>query len=99
MSSSRIFGQTLEVACIVDLEQTSESLHAHVELHGVEVGPGDQVIVHDAPTQVGFGQRRVVQRRATMVRAGVLRATAARLAGYLALTELYEVTFSDGRVS
>ena len=99
MSRSRIFGQTLEVPCVVDLEQTSESLHAYVELRGVEVGPGDQVIVHDAPTQVGFGQRRVVQRRATMLRAGVLRATGARLAGYLALTELYEVTFSDGRVS
>ena len=96
---SRIFGQTVEVPCVVDLEQTSESLHAHVELHGVEVGPGDQVIVHDAPTEVGFGQRRVVQRRATMIRAGVLRATAARVGGYLALTELYEVTFSDGRVS
>ena len=27
MSRSRIFGQTLEVPCIVDLEQTSESLH------------------------------------------------------------------------
>ena len=99
MSRSRIFGQTLEVPCVVDLEQTSESLHAYVELHGVEVGPGDQVIVHDAPTQVGFGQRRVVQRLATMVRAGVLRATAARVSGYLALTELYDVTFSDGRVS
>jgi len=99
MSRSRIFGQTLEVPCVVDLEQTSESLHAHVELHGVELGPGDQVIVHDAPTQVRFGQRRVMQRRATMVRAGMLRATTARLAGYLALTELYEVTFSDGRAS
>jgi hypothetical protein len=88
---------SIEVLCTVDLEQTTESLHAYVDLHGVEVGPGDQVIVHDAPISVDFGKRIVCQRRATVVRAGTLDGILARLAGYLELTELYEVSFSDGR--
>jgi hypothetical protein len=89
--------RTIDVSCTVDLEQTSESLHAYVELDGIKVGPGDQVIVHDAPTAVGFGERLVCRRRATIVRASALDNVLARLAGYLELTELYEVSFSDGR--
>ena len=49
--------RTIEIPCTVDIEQTTESLHAYVELHGIEVGPGDQVIVHDAPTSVDFGEQ------------------------------------------
>ena len=89
--------RTIEIPCTVDIEQTTESLHAYVELHGIEVGPGDQVIVHDAPTTVDFGDRIVCQRRATVVRGGAVDNLLARLAGYLELTELYEVSFSDGR--
>ncbi|MGE0038538.1 MAG: hypothetical protein AB7S93_23220 [Xanthobacteraceae bacterium] len=86
-----------EVSCTVDLEQTTESLHAYVELHGIEIGPGDEVVVHDPPGMVGFGERLVCDRRATVVRAGPWRNLAARVAGYLELTELYEVSFSNGR--
>ena len=44
--------ETIEVPCTVEIEQTSESLHAHVELDGdIEIRPGDEVIVHDAPTE------------------------------------------------
>ena len=89
--------RTFDVSCTVDLEQTTESLHAYVELDGVVVGPGDQVIVHDAPTAVGFGDRIVCRRRATVVRASALERVWARIAGYLELTELYEVSFSQGR--
>jgi len=99
MSLMRFAARRVEVRCIVDLEQTTESLHAYVELDGVEVGPGDEVIVHDAPTQVEFGDRRVVRCCATIVYAGWLQNLQARLAGYFELTELYEVSFSDGRVS
>jgi hypothetical protein len=88
----------VEVPCTVDLEQTTESLHAYVELHGVDVRPGDQVIVHDAPTEVAFGERLVCQRRATVLRAGLFGSLRARLAGYFELCELYEVSFSDGRI-
>ncbi len=87
----------IEVPCTVDLEQTNESLHAYVDLEGVEVGPGDEVIVHDAPTGVPFGERQIFHRRATVIRAGLLKRIEARLGGYLELTELYEVSFSGGR--
>jgi len=89
----------IDVPCTVDLEQTTESLHAYVEIEGFEIRPGDQVIVHDAPVSVPFGERIVCGRRATIVRAGFLGDILARLRGYLELTELYEVSFSAGRAS
>jgi hypothetical protein len=97
MNSSWRFARTIDTSCTVDLEQTVESLHAYVDLDGVEVGPGDQVIVHDAPTVVDFGGKLICRRRATVMRASSLGKLLARLGGYLELTELYEVSFSDGR--
>ena len=97
-----LFGmrQTFDVPCTVEIEQTSETLHAHVLLDGnIDIRPGDEVLVHDAPTEVAFGERLVVRRTATVVRGGVLDRLWARIEGYLELTELYEVSFSDGRVS
>ena len=99
MSSFLTGNQEIEIPCTVDLEQTTESLHAYVVLEGFEICPGDSVIVHDAPTDIAFGERIVCKRRATIVRAGPVGAMLARLKGYLELTELYEVSFSDGRVS
>lgn len=87
----------IEVDCTIDIEHSAESLHAYVELDGVEVGPGDEVTVHDAPIHVPFGERITVRRRATVVRAGPLKRLRARIEGYLELTELYEVSFSEGR--
>ena len=91
---------TFDVPCTIDIENTVESLHAYVELEGdVEIGPGDEVTIHDAPTKVAFGEHVIVRRHATVVRAGVLERVRTRIAGYLELTELYEVGFSDGRSS
>jgi hypothetical protein len=92
-------GRVIEVPCTVDLEQTTESLHAYVEIEGIEIHPGDQVIVHDAPTQVEFGAHVISRRRATIVRASLIGGMLARLQGYFELTELYEVSFSEGRAS
>jgi hypothetical protein len=92
-------GDTVIVPCTVDIEITPDSVHAWVELDGVEVGPGDQVIIEDAPTTLPFGTRHFFHRRAVVVRAGPLERLHARLAGYLELTELYEVGFSAGRTS
>lgn len=89
--------QPIEVACTVDVECSFESLHAYVELDGIEVGPGDQVLVHDAPTEVAFGERIVRRCRATVQHATWLGRLLARVEGYLELTELYEVGFSEGR--
>jgi hypothetical protein len=90
-------GRIFQVPCTVEIEHTAESLHAHVELDGMEAGPGDEVIVHGAPTNVAFGERRVVRCRATVTRATALGRLRAKIEGYLELTELYEVGFSGGR--
>ena len=92
--------KSFDVPCTIEIEQTSETLHAHVVLDGgVEIQPGDEVTVHNAPTSVAFGERLVVRRTATVVRGGLLGRLRARIEGYLELTELYEVSFSDGRAS
>jgi hypothetical protein len=92
--------RTFEVLCTVEVEQTSETLHAHVVLDGdVQIQPGDQVTVRDAPTRIEFGERLVVRRIATVVRGSLLDRLRARIEGYLELTELYEVSFSDGRAT
>ena len=92
--------KSFDVPCTVEIEQTSETLHAHVMLDGdIDIRPGDEVLVHDAPTTVAFGERLVVRRTATVRRGGSLDRLWARIEGYLELTELYEVSFSDGRAS
>ena len=92
--------RSFDVPCTVEIEQTSETLHAHVMLDGdIDIRPGDEVRVHDAPTDIGFGERIVVRRTATVVRGSALDRIRARIEGYLELTELYEVSFSDGRAS
>ena len=86
--------KTFDVPCTVEIEQTSETLHAHVVLDGdIQIQPGDEVRVHNAPTHVAFGERLVVKR------GSVLDRLRAQVEGYLELTELYEVSFSDGRAS
>ena len=87
----------VQVPCTVDVSHTAESLHAHVELRGIAIEPGDSVLVHDAPTDVGFGQHIVCDRRATVVRAGWLRRIWTRATSRFELTLLYEVSFSPVR--
>jgi hypothetical protein len=95
MITARNFGRRrFEVPCTVEIEHTAESLHAHVELDGVVVEPGDQVTVHAAPVDVPFGERIVVRRTATVVRAGAAERVFTKVIAYLELTELYEVGFS-----
>ena len=89
-----------DIGCTIEIEQTGESLHAHVNLdNDVEIRPGDEVTIHGAPVTVAFGDSINLRRTATVVRAGVLKRMLTHLAGYLELTELYEVSFSDGRAS
>ncbi|MHC2019404.1 hypothetical protein [Methylobacterium sp. CM6247] len=93
------FGRRIvEVPCTVEIEQTPETLHAHVTLDATfEIEPGDEVQVHDAPTSVPYGERLVVRRTATVTRAGILERLWIKFAGHFELTELYEVSFSERR--
>lgn len=93
----RLAGRTVEIACVVDVEQSREWLHAHVELDGVQVRPGDCVLVHGAPTTAGFGKRCVQHCRATVRHAGPAGRLWARLGAWFALTDLFEVGFSTRR--
>ena len=89
-----------ETPCTIEVEHSDECLCAHVELAGdVAVGPGDRVLVHGAPISVRFGERRLVERMATVERAGALGRLWTRLVGHFELYELYEVSFSDGNLS
>ncbi len=90
--------ESIEVPCTIDVEHTNESLHAHVDLDGdLEIGPGDEVLVHGEAIDVPFGERRVFHRRATVRRASWFKRQWTRFAAQFELTELYEVSFTSGR--
>ncbi len=83
----------VEVPCTLDLEATQERFHAHVVLEGVAPNEGDEVLVHQAPTRIAPGERKVVQSRATVAQASALRRAWTRLIGTSEITSLYEVGF------
>lgn len=92
--------RSFDTPCRIEVEQTEEFLHAHVELAGdVAIRPGDRVRVHGAPIRVRFGERLVEDRIATVTRAGAIERAWVRLASWFEITELYEVSFSSGRVA
>ena len=87
---------SFDTPCRVEIEHSDAFLCAHVELAGdVVVGPGDRVLVHGAPISVGFGERCVVERIATVERASTVEWLWTKFAGHFEMTELYEVSFSD----
>jgi hypothetical protein len=90
---------TFDTPCRIEIEQSADHFHAHVELDGdIEVQPGDRVRVHGAPIVVAFGESIVLHRHATVRRAGLLRRAWTRFAGHFELAELYEVSFNPGRL-
>jgi hypothetical protein len=96
--SSLMIKRTETVPCTIEIENTFDSLHAHVELHGTEPAEaGDEVLVHGDPIRVPYGQKLTLQRTATITRAGWLSAALTRMGARLELTELYEVSFSSGK--
>ncbi len=89
---------TEEVDCTIEIENTFESLHAHVELHdAAPIEAGDEVLVHGDPIRVGYGEKVTLERRATVTRAGPVSRMLTKLAAQFEITELYEVSFSSGR--
>lgn len=93
VSSSRRF----DVNCTIEVENTFDSLHAHVTLDGnVPIEPGDAVLVHGEPVRVPYGEKMTMRRRATVTRAGWLERTWTRATGDLEFMELCEFSFSAG---
>jgi hypothetical protein len=87
------------VPCHVDMSNTSEFLYAHVDLSGVQVGPGDQVLVHDPIVDIPFGEVLSYDRTATVSKAGIFSRLWVYLTARLEVTMLYEVSFSTTRFS
>lgn len=86
------------VNCTIEIENTFESLHAHVDLHGTKpVEAGDEVLVHGEPIRVPYGEKVVLQRQATVTRASPIERLMTKISARLEFTELYEVSFSSGR--
>ena len=81
------------VPCLVDLEATHDHFHAHVDLGAVEVGPGDSVLLTEAPTRIEFGQKRQYPSSALVHHAGPLRRAWTRLVGRFGFQDLYDVGF------
>ena len=91
--------QTFEAPCSVEIGHTAESLFAHVEINSdFDMRPGDRVLVQNAPTETPFGYRVTVERRVTIIRAGLIERLWTRILGNFELTELYDVSFSNRRV-
>ncbi|MEO0883606.1 MAG: hypothetical protein AAFY34_12895 [Pseudomonadota bacterium] len=87
-----------DVPCTVTVIHTWETLEAHVELDGGEdLAIGDRVLVHgDAVRLPPFGEKLVVRRWATVSQAGFLEKIWIRIQSFFELTELFEVSFSEG---
>ncbi len=90
--------EIFEVPCTVEVEHTADSLHAYVELDGdIDIGPGDEIIVHGEPIQPAFGEKIIERRQATVKRANWLGRMTTRLHAGFELTDLYEVSFTPRR--
>jgi hypothetical protein len=89
--------ESFDVACTIEVENTFESLHAHVVLDGdLAIEPGDSVLVHGDPVRVPYGQKVTLRRTATVTRAGWLERKWTRATGDLEFMELCEFSFSSG---
>ena len=85
--------RTITVPCTVEIEQSFDSLHAHAIPEGIDLRPGDRVIVHGAPTEVGFGETRHLTCRATVIRANGIERLWTEVQALFELTELYHCGF------
>lgn len=83
----------IDVRCFVDMEQSPESLHAHAIPEDIDIRPGDSVLVHGAPSRIGYGERLTLECSATVTRANIFGRSWTHLTAIFALVELFEVGF------
>jgi|JI81BgreenRNA_FD_contig_61_1825761_length_2625_multi_4_in_0_out_0_2 hypothetical protein len=88
-----VMSRRSEVPCTVDLEMTHDHFHAHVDLKGVEVDPGDEVLVRNTPSRIAFGTTTTFESSAEVKRASWLKRQIVKLTGGTEIHELYEVGF------
>jgi len=88
-----VMSRKSEVPCTVDLEMTHDHFRAHVDLKGVEVDPGDEVLVRNTPSRIAFGTTTTFESSAEVKRASWLKRQIVKLTGGTEIHELYEVGF------
>lgn len=86
-------GRRFEVPCTVEVERSFDSFHVYAVPENVTLRPGDEVIVHGAPSHVEFGEKYSFETSATVIRAGFFRRHWTQLRSILELAELYHVGF------
>lgn len=93
-----LFRRTIKTACTVTVLHNEETLEAHVELDD-DLLPqaGDHITVLGAPVCVAYGETLTIRRDATLVRGALFDKAWARIKAAFLMTELFEVSFSDGR--
>ena len=89
-----------DTPCRIAVQHDADALNATHELpDGLEMGPGDRIHVHGDRVIVPFGTSITIERTATVEVAGPLRRAWTHLAAYFDMAELYEVSFSSGRLA
>jgi hypothetical protein len=83
----------IDLLCSIDIEQTQESFHAHAIPENIDINPGDIVTIHDAPTDIAFGEHYIGERRGTLIRANALQRLWTQFTSIFEIGELYEVGF------
>jgi hypothetical protein len=87
---------SFDVPCLIEVENTFESLHAHVKLEGgIAIEPGDEVLVHGEPVKVPYGEKQSFSRTATVTRASLIERLWTRATGDVEFMELCEFSFSE----
>jgi hypothetical protein len=86
-------GRTVEVPCTVEIERTADYFFANAIPEGIELRPGDRVLVHGAPDHADFGETLRFETTATVYRAGPIERAWTRWSALFELTELYHCGF------
>lgn len=95
-SGGKLWRETIDVPCTIEVVHTWESLRAHVDLDGIEVGPGDAVHVHGAEIAVPYGESVTLHRMATVTKASAPERLWVKMTGDFEFMELLEFSFSSG---
>ena len=61
-------GERIEVSADVDIEKSPLSFHAHAVPDGIDIQPGDTVLVYGLPSTIGSGETLVCRTTATVIR-------------------------------
>lgn len=83
----------IDVRCFLDIEQTPDSLHAHAIPEGIDIRPGDSVLINGAPSRIGYNERVQIECSATITRASIFGRFWTHLTSPFELVELFEVGF------